>query len=94
MVNLFISHLNSLKWNKDIKELLQERDILMGCNLLHFACKECDYQAIKQIFGACKDTDLATQANNGNTCLHSIVLNRKLSLVLINSFIIVLERKS
>ncbi len=61
--------------------VFHERDITAGCDLLHFACQECGYSVIAEILPFYRGEDLGSQAGNGDTCLHSLTLNRHTTLV-------------
>ena len=83
MLNLFFKALQKMLPEKDLALLIKEKDLLLGCNLLHYICKECSHAAIKETLKFSGSECLDCVSKNGDTCLHSIVMNRKLLLVTI-----------
>ena len=82
MLKLFKEHITRDWTLADLTLLLKERDSSTGCTLLNFACGQCDYEALQELLQLCRTADYTTTASNGNTCLHSVAVNRNLSLVI------------
>ena len=84
MLRLFLRHVKEGLNSSESAAVLHEKDLLTGCDLLNYCCKECGYEIITELLPLYKPDEMAVQARNGNTCLHSLALNRRLSLVILN----------
>lgn len=81
ILKLFLLHMKTFPTLEEVHKVFLEKDSFVGLDFINFVCKEGDYEAIKETIMVAKTFIASSQANNGNTCLHSLANNRRLSLV-------------
>ena len=81
MFKLFFKYL--ISENVDSK-YMDEKNPLTGCDFLNFVCGGCSYDVISHVlppYAEKKSAVFFQASKSGTTCLHSIALNRSLTLV-------------
>ena len=61
---------------------LDKEEILITNNFWHLVVKDCDYDNFLSLVSLCNEKIITSQSISGDNCLHYLVLNKKISLVI------------